>query len=285
MSGNDQHLTGKLYVVGTPIGNIADMSQRARDVLAAVDVVAAEDTRRTRGLLSRIGVDSPVLAYHDHNERELAPKLLERLAGGEDIALVSDAGMPLISDPGWLLVSSARARGIDVLSVPGPCAVSAALSVAGLATDRYAFEGFLPRRDSARRARLEALAADTRTLVFYEAVHRVAEALGSMAEVFGPGRRAALVREITKVHESCYSGTLEELTKQIGADIPLLGEFVVIVAGADTEAHRDLADVRRILGILAPAMSQKDAVRLTAEITGMPRNEIYRMALAAPESL
>jgi 16S rRNA (cytidine1402-2'-O)-methyltransferase len=278
MSNDDQRSAGKLFVVGTPIGNVADLSQRARDVLGSVDVVAAEDTRRTRGLLSRIGVQTPVLACHEHNERELAPTLLERIAAGENIALVSDAGMPLISDPGWFLVSSALARGIGVVSVPGPCAVSAALSVAGLATDRFAFEGFLPRRAGARRTRLEALAADTRTLVFYEAVHRVAETLPAMAAAFGGQRQAALVRELTKMHEACYRGTLTQLSARLGQDIPLLGEFVVIVAGAEAKTHAEPAEVRRTLDILGRAMSQKDAVRLTSEITGVPRNEVYRLA-------
>jgi 16S rRNA (cytidine1402-2'-O)-methyltransferase len=274
----DPHSTGRLFVVGTPIGNLADMSQRARDVLASVDVIAAEDTRRTRGLLSRIGVQTPVLAYHDHNERALAPKLLDRIAAGESIALVSDAGMPLISDPGWFLVSSAQARGIAVVSVPGPCAVSAALSVAGLPTDRFAFEGFLPRRGAARQARLETLATDTRTLVFYEAVHRVAETLAALVQVFGGDRRAVLVRELTKVHEASYQGTLAELHARLESEIPLLGEFVIVVAGAEASAPAETHEIRRTLAILSRALSPKDAVRLTAEITGAPRNEVYRLA-------
>lgn len=222
---------GKLYVVGTPIGNLDDLTPRAREVLAAADVIAAEDTRRTRGLLSRIGVEARLIAYHEHNEEKRTAELLERVAGGESIALVSDAGTPLISDPGWRLVRAAREAGLDVVPVPGPSAAIVALCAAGLPTDRFVFEGFLPRRSGARAERLRELKHERRTLVFYEAVHRLAETLAALAEHFGADRGAALARELTKVHEQIRSGTIADLIAKLGAEIPLLGEFVIVVAG------------------------------------------------------
>lgn len=272
--------TGTLYVVGTPIGNLDDLSARAIAVLKNVDAIAAEDTRRTGGLLSRIGAKAPLIAYHEHNEREKAAQLLTRIAAGESIALVSDAGMPTISDPGWFLVGQARAQGLAVVSVPGPSAVTAALSIAGLPTDRFVFEGFLPRREAARRARLEELATETRTLVFFESVHRLGATIAAMAAAFGATRPAAIVRELTKLHESCYAGTLAELVEQIGNTVPRLGEFVVLVGGAAAVAPRDTAEVRRVYAILARAVPPREAVALTASITGQSRNAIYRLVRA-----
>jgi 16S rRNA (cytidine1402-2'-O)-methyltransferase len=268
--------SGKLYVVGTPLGNFADLSPRARDVLATADVIAAEDTRHTRGLLSRIGVESRLIAYHEHNEAEQVPQLLERLKSGATIALVSDAGTPLISDPGWRLVSAAQSSGAAVIPVPGPCAAIAALSAAGLPTDHFVFEGFLPRRDGARAERLDTLRAEQRTLVFYEAVHRIAATLGAMCVAFGDERRAVIARELTKVHEQIVPGSLAELTQRLGADIPLLGEFVVIVAGA-AAAAADAADAQRVYALLAKELAPDVALRLASAITGMSRNELYRL--------
>jgi 16S rRNA (cytidine1402-2'-O)-methyltransferase len=268
---------GKLYVVGTPIGNLEDLSPRARDVLRLADVVAAEDTRRAQGLLSRIGVKAHLLAYHEHNERERTPELLERLEGGAAIALISDAGTPLISDPGWRLVHAARARGLDVVPVPGPSAVIAALSVVGLPTDRFVFEGFLPRRTGARAERLEALAGERRTMVFFEAVHRVEETLAALESRFGPGRPAALARELTKVHEQVQCGALGELRERLGGDIPLLGEFVIVVAGNDEPTAPDESEARRILSLLSAELEPDRALALTAAITRMPRNALYRL--------
>jgi len=267
---------GKLYVVGMPIGNVDDLSPRARDILAKADVIAAEDTRQTRGLLSRIGVESRLIAYHEHNETERVPALLEQLIGGKSIALVSDAGTPLISDPGWRLVNAAQDAGIAVVPIPGPCAAIAALSAAGLPTDHFVFEGFLPRRESARAARLQSLRGEQRTLVIYEAVHRVAETLAALREAFGDDRRAAIARELTKTHEQIETGTLAELAERLSSSIPLLGEFVIVVAGA-TAASPDEADAQRVYALLAAELAPDQALKLAAAVTGVSRNALYRL--------
>jgi 16S rRNA (cytidine1402-2'-O)-methyltransferase len=267
---------GKLYVVGTPIGNIDDLSPRARDVLAKADVIAAEDTRHTRGLLSRIGVESRLIAYHEHNEAERVPALIEQLARGQSVALVSDAGTPLISDPGWRLVNAAQAERIAVVPVPGPCAAIAALCVAGLPTDRFVFEGFLPRREGARAERLEQLRRESRTTVFYEAVHRIVETFAALREAFGGERRAAIARELTKTHEQLSIGTLAELETRLGSSIPLLGEFVIVVAGA-AETTADEVEARRVYELLAREIAPDKALKLTAAITGVARNALYRL--------
>jgi 16S rRNA (cytidine1402-2'-O)-methyltransferase len=268
--------SGKLYVVGTPIGNLDDLSPRARDVLAKADVIAAEDTRHTRVLLSRIGVESRLIACHEHNEAERVPELLAGLADGLTIALVSDAGTPLVSDPGWRLVNAAQAAGFAVVPVPGACAAVAALSATGLPTDRFAFEGFLPRRAGARALRLEQLRYEERTMVFYEAVHRVTETLAAMRVAFGADRRGAIARELTKVHEQILAGSLAELEARLGSDIPLLGEFVLVVAGAAAAAP-DEAEAERIYRLLAAEIEPGNALKLTAAITGVARNALYRL--------
>ena len=268
---------GTLYVVGTPIGNLADLSSRALDVLHKVDVIAAEDTRRIRGLLSDIGRNVRIIAYHEHNEEERVPQLLEDLAQGATVALVSDAGMPLISDPGLRLVRAAQAQGFSVASVPGPSAVLAALSVSGLPTDRFVFEGFLPRRASARSERLRELRGERRTLVFFEAVHRLRETLAALLEHFGASRRAAVARELTKLHEQVSTGTLGELDQRLGDDIPLKGEFVLVVAGAEGAEAPDEQRARGIFELLSRELAPNKAVSMTAAITGMPRNAVYRL--------
>ena len=278
MNDSQPYPPGALFVVGTPIGNAADLSPRAAEVLSLVDVIAAEDTRRTRGLLTRIGTKTRLFAYHDHNEEQAAAQLLERLGAGERVAIVSDAGMPTISDPGMRLVALARAQGVPVFSVPGPCAATAALSVSGLPSDRYCFEGFLPRRDAQRRTALEALVSEQRTVIFYESVHRLEATLAALAEVFGEMRRAMIARELTKLHESCYSGTLGELHARIGVDLELRGEFVIVVAGAAGSAGGDDAEVARVFAVLARELEPGLAVRLTARLTGRPRNAVYRLA-------
>ncbi len=275
MSADEEFPSGTLFVVGTPIGNVADLSERAARVLSGVDVIAAEDTRRTRALLTRIGANTPLIAYHDHNESAVAPQLIERLRAGERMALVSDAGMPAISDPGMTLVALARANDIAVRSVPGPCAASAALSISGLPSDRFCFEGFLPRRAGQRRARLESLAAETRTLIFYEAVHRIDATLAALAEVFGGERRAVVARELTKLHESCYGDTLAALSEP-GAIEPR-GEFVIVVAGAPEHSESD-RELLRVYAVLAEELEPKQAVALTAKLTGRSRNDVYRLA-------
>lgn len=276
---------GILYVVGTPIGNMADISPRAIEVLSQVDVIAAEDTRHTRGLLMRIGVKTPLLACHDHNEREVAPRLIERLVSGESVALVSDAGMPLISDPGWTLVSLAIDADIEVVSIPGPCAVTAALSIAGLAADRFVFEGFLPRRSSARRSRLQALKMESRTLIFYESVHRVKTTWVDMTEIFAGDRKAVIAREITKLHESCYRGTLNQLAQRLDTEIPLAGEFVILIAGAPIEPETTDVSIVRTFEIANKHLPAKAAVALTAELCSAARNKVYRLTrLGSPEN-
>ena len=268
---------GTLYVVGTPIGNLDDLSPRAREVLATVDVIAAEDTRRTQGLLSRIGVQARVIAYHEHNEEKRVPELLERLTSGATVALVSDAGTPLISDPGWRLVHAARAAGVSVVPIPGPSAVIVALSAAGLATDRFVFEGFLPRRAGARTERLRALRNEQRTLVFFEAVHRLESTFAALVAELGAQRPAAVARELTKVHEEIRSGTLGELAAALGGDIPLLGEFVIVVAGDPAGVEPDAERARRVFELLREKLEPREALRLTAAITGVARNELYKL--------
>jgi 16S rRNA (cytidine1402-2'-O)-methyltransferase len=268
---------GTLYVVATPIGNLDDLSPRARAVLARTDVIAAEDTRHTRGLLSSISAESRLIAYHEHNEEQRVPELLARLAAGESVALVSDAGTPLISDPGWRLVRAAQEAGFTVVPVPGACAAIVALSASGLPTDRFVFEGFLPRRAGPRDERLAELARERRTLVFYEAVHRIAPTLAAVAAAFGGERRAALARELTKVHEQIAVGTLAELHARLDQDVPLRGEFVIVVAGDTSEAGADLDAAQRVYALLAAEVEPGTALKLTAAITGVARNDLYRL--------
>ena len=268
---------GTLYVVATPIGNLDDLSPRARAVLAKTDVIAAEDTRHTRGLLSSISAESRLIAYHEHNEEQRVPELLARLAAGESVSLVSDAGTPLISDPGWRLVRAAQDAGFAVVPVPGACAALVALCAAGLPTDRFVFEGFLPRRDGPRDERLAELKRERRTLLFYEAVHRIAATLAALVAAFGGERRAALARELTKVHEQIVVGTLAELQARLDAEIPLLGEFVIVVGGDTSEAPADLAEAERVYALLAAEVEPGTALKLTAAITGIARNDLYRL--------
>ncbi len=269
---------GTLYVVGTPIGNLDDLSPRARAVLGRVSAIAAEDTRRTAGLLSTMGLKQPLIAFHEHNEDRRGDALLARLGGGESLALVSDAGMPLISDPGWRLVEQALDAGIAVRVVPGPSAVTAALAVSGLPTDRYVFEGFLPRKAQARAARLEVLATEPRTLVMFESVHRMAETFDALVQAFGAVRRACIARELTKVHEQVAHGTLETLRRALGESIPLLGEFVLVIAGdAPAAGEQSELEVKRIFAVLRRELPPGRAASLTAELTGVARNVVYRL--------
>ncbi|MBU6469706.1 MAG: 16S rRNA (cytidine(1402)-2'-O)-methyltransferase [Gammaproteobacteria bacterium] len=276
-----KHGAGVLYVVATPIGNLEDLSPRAQRVMAAVQLIAAEDTRHTRALLAHFGLRTPLLALHDHNEAECTPRVLARLLAGESVALVSDAGTPLISDPGFNLVRAARTTGVTVSPIPGPSALIAALSVSGLPTERFVFEGFLPTRSAARRARLTELAAEARTLVFYEAVHRVQESLADMAQTLGAERAAVIARELTKVHETVSSGTLSELATRLAADAAApKGEAVVLVAGA-VQAQSRGADIeaQRVLRILLAELPVKQAAELAARIGGGRKNRLYATAL------
>ncbi len=273
---------GALYVVATPIGNLADLSARARETLSGVAVIAAEDTRHTGSLLQAFGISTPLISLHEHNEADRAAALLGRLRTGESVALVSDAGTPLVSDPGFELVRAATAAGLRVLTVPGPSAVIAALSVSGLPVDRFAFEGFLPARNAARRTALTALERETRTLVFYEAPHRLREVLADMVLAFGRERRAAVARELTKRFERTYYGTLQELAERAAGDADMTrGELVLVVAGALSENLNALTlESGQVLRTLLEELPAAQAAKLTARLTGVARANLYALAVS-----
>lgn len=265
-----------LFIVATPIGNLQDISPRAIDILKQVDLIACEDTRHTLRLLRHFGIDTPMQSLHDHNEERLVPELVGRLAAGERLALVSDAGTPLISDPGYRLVRAARDAGMRVLAVPGPSALIAALSVAGLPTDRFAFEGFPPSKAAARQRSFRELAREPRTLVFYESGHRILDCLRDMSEQFGDQRRAAVCRELTKQFESFYQGGLGELAQQLAADPNALkGEFVVVVAGHVTDEDTAMASAMQLASALADSVPASQAARIAARIHGVSRRALY----------
>ena len=278
---------GRLYVVATPIGNLGDLSVRAREILQSVSLIAAEDTRHTGVLLKHFGIQTPQVSLHDHNERHRSGGIIERLRQGDSVALVSDAGTPAINDPGFDLVRTAAAAGCEIVAVPGPCAAIAALSIGGLPTDRFCFEGFLPARGAARRKRLQSLAAEVRTLVLYEAPHRAREALEDCAAVFGAERNAAVAREITKLHETTYRGSLGELLERAGSDADFgRGEIVILIAGAPqapaddeggADGHGGALD--RVLKILLAELPLRQAAHLAAQITEARGNEAYKRAL------
>ncbi|HET9047623.1 MAG TPA: 16S rRNA (cytidine(1402)-2'-O)-methyltransferase [Chiayiivirga sp.] len=268
---------GRLHVVATPIGNLGDLSPRALETLRTVAVVAAEDTRHTRQLLAAFGVSAKLVALHEHNEAEQCAQLIARMQAGESVALVSDAGTPLVSDPGFRLVRAARAAGIAVSPVPGACAAIAALSVAGVASDRFVFEGFLPSKPSARRERLSALASETRTVIVYESSHRILDSLSDMAAVMGSQRHAVVARELTKHFETVLDGTLADLVARVAADADQQrGEFVVMIEAApDEDADTALVLGRRIFSALREHLPPSQAARLAAEISGAPRKALY----------
>lgn len=269
-----------LSIVATPIGNLDDMSPRARDVLAAADIIAAEDTRHSRRLTAHLGIGTPLISLHEHNEGARIEQILARLAAGERVALISDAGTPLISDPGYALVAAVRAAGYAVVAIPGPCAAIAALSVAGLPTDRFAFEGFLPSRAGARRARLNALVDERRTLVCYESSHRIAATAADLAEHFG-ARRIVLARELTKRHEQSVALTAAELPAWLAADDNRRrGEFVLMIAGSpERETTPQAISLDALLTELLPLAGTKNAATIAARLTGTARNAAYQRAL------
>jgi 16S rRNA (cytidine1402-2'-O)-methyltransferase len=272
---------GRLAVISTPIGNLGDLSPRAREEFASAELVAAEDTRRTGQLLTTLGLSRPLISLHEHNESERIDELLARLAGGARIALASDAGTPLLSDPGFELVRRVSQAGIPVVAVPGPSAITAALSIAGLPTERFTFEGFLPARLAERRSRLTELAREPRTLVFFEAPHRIAEALEDFVMAFGGARRAAVARELTKVFETVYRGTLEELAQQARSDANFTrGEITMVVEGAPPE-NASAADeaLDATLALLLTELAPSKAAALAAKLTGAKRNDAYARAL------
>ncbi|MGH8090879.1 MAG: 16S rRNA (cytidine(1402)-2'-O)-methyltransferase [Rudaea sp.] len=268
---------GKLWIVATPIGNLADLSTRAREILGTVDLIAAEDTRHSAALLAHFGIATRVLALHEHNEREKSADLVRRLREGAQIALISDAGTPLVSDPGFRLVRAAREAGIAVSPVPGACAAIAALSAAGLPSDRFVFEGFLPAKSSARRAQLQTLAGETRTLIFYESSHRIEECLLDCVNIFGAERQGVLARELTKLYETILDATLADLSARVASDADQRrGEFVLLIAGADGDADAaKLAEGRRVFDILRRELPPSRAAKLAAEISGAPRKALY----------
>jgi 16S rRNA (cytidine1402-2'-O)-methyltransferase len=273
---------GRLAVISTPIGNLGDLSPRARDELAGAELVAAEDTRRTGQLLTTLGLSRPLVSLHEHNERERIDELLGKLRSGARIALVSDAGTPLLSDPGFELVRRVAQEGLPVVAVPGPSAITAALSIAGLPTERFTFEGFLPARLAERRARLAELAQEPRTLVFFEAPHRIAESLEDLAAAFGTERRAAVARELTKVFETVYRGSLQELATLARADANFTrGEITVVIEGAPRRAAEDAprAALDATLRVLLAELSPSKAAALAARLTGARRNDAYTRAL------
>ncbi|MEG5264621.1 16S rRNA (cytidine(1402)-2'-O)-methyltransferase [Pseudomonas sp. JDS28PS106] len=273
---------GSLYVVATPIGNLDDMSVRALKVLREVALIAAEDTRHSARLMQHFGIGTPLAACHEHNERDEGSRFITRLLAGDDIALISDAGTPLISDPGYHLVRQARAAGIQVIPVPGACALIAALSAAGLPSDRFMFEGFLPARSAGRKAKLEAVKEEPRTLIFYEAPHRILECLQDMEQVFGAERPALLARELTKTFETLKGLPLGELRAFVEADSnQQRGECVVLVAGWTAPENEDVvgAEARRILDLLLEEMPVKRAAAVAAQITGVRKNLLYQVAL------
>lgn len=273
--------SGTLYIVATPIGNLGDLSPRAQEVLAEVDLIAAEDTRHTRQLLSHFNITTSLTALHDHNESKAAAGILQRLAEGQVVALVSDAGTPLISDPGYGLVHEAREHQLKVVPVPGPSAVIAALSVSGLPTDRFTFEGFPPRNGAARRALFEGLADDRRTLVFYESTHRLIDCLEDMCASFGQERRVVLARELTKRYETVHSALLADLIEWVKADSQQQrGEFVLMVAGAQPIEEEQLTPEQlKLLKVLLEYLPVKKAAAAAAEITGLKKNRLYQEAL------
>jgi 16S rRNA (cytidine1402-2'-O)-methyltransferase len=281
LSSQQLSSAGRLDVVATPIGNLGDLAPRAREALMAADLIAAEDTRRTGTLLSAIGVSGKLISLHEHNENSRIESLVQELQAGKVVALVSDAGTPLLSDPGYQLVRAAAAAGVPIRAIPGASALTAALSIAGLPTDRFVFEGFLPARAGERQSALARLAAETRTLVFFEAPHRIAATLAELATLFGAQRRAVVARELTKLHESVYRGTLEELAAAALADPNMArGEITLIIAGV-ADAPADGADrslLVRALKLLLPEMAPARAAALAAQIAGVKRSEAYALA-------
>ncbi len=277
---------GVLYIVATPIGNLEDISLRAIGVLQSVDFIAAEDTRHSQKLLAHLGIKNTLISLHDYNERSQSGELLEKITQGASLALISDAGTPLISDPGYVLVQMAHVQGIRVVPIPGACALIAALSASGLPTDRFVFEGFLPEKPNARRKALEHLKLETRTLIFYEAPHRILESLRALVEILGGEREATLARELTKTFETIRFGTLAELLGWVENDVnQTRGEIVLLVKGAKAPDKTELtAESLHILKILMTELSLKDAVGLTAKMTGIQKQLLYKSGLDLSKS-
>ena len=267
-----------LYVVATPIGNLEDMSYRAVRILSEVDLIAAEDTRHSRVLLSHYDITTPMQALHEHNETRVATRILEQIGHGKAIALISDAGTPLISDPGFHLVCAGREAGIPVFAVPGPSAVTTALSIAGLPPDRFAFEGFLPSKSAARRKRLKELNRESRTLVFFESSHRIEATIDDMAEVFGQQRLVAVCRELTKKFETVLRAPLAEVARTLAEDEnQTRGEFVVLVRGHEDDKDKALANAHKLALELLEYLPASQAARVAAKLNDVPRRKVYQL--------
>ncbi len=272
---------GVLYIIATPIGNLSDISQRAIDVLANVDLIAAEDTRHSRHLLSHFQIATPLVAYHDHNEQSQTPQLVEKLQSGLSIALISDAGTPLLSDPGYRLVKAAHDQRIRVSPIPGACAAIAALSASGLATDQFCFAGFPPARTAARRQFYEVFKQQPQSVIFYESSHRILDSLRDLCAVVGEQREVLLARELTKTFETLRRSPLGELVDWVAGDEnQRKGEFVLIQAAADAQPDEHRVQVETVLDVLMSELPLKQASALTARITGAKKNQVYKMALA-----
>lgn len=275
--------TGQIVLAATPIGNLADASQRLKDLLATADIVAAEDTRRAHHLAQGLGVriTGKVISHHEHNERESTPELLAAARGGAVVAVVTDAGMPLVSDPGYRLVSTAAAEGVDVTCAPGPSAVTTALALSGLPTDRFAFEGFLPRKEGERARLLTELARDARTLVFFESPHRLAASLASLRDAFGADRPACVARELSKLHEEVARGSLDHLVQWANSK-EIRGEIVIVTGGTEAEPDTDTAgQVADVEVLVASGTRLKEAVNTVAAARGVPKRDLYEAVLAA----
>jgi len=267
-----------LYVVATPIGNLEDISYRAVRILSEVDLIAAEDTRHSRVLLSHYNITTAMQAVHEHNEEQVVSQILERIAAGQAIALISDAGTPLISDPGYRLVRAAREAGLPVFSVPGPSAITAALSIAGIPPDRFAFEGFLPSKAAARKKRLQALCHESRTLVFFESSHRIKAAIADMTEAFGPQRLVAVCRELTKKFETVIRVSLADMNRELASDAnQSRGEFVVVVDGYEGSEDVALSNALEMAKALMEYLPASQAARVAAQLNDVPRRDVYQL--------
>ena len=277
----DKQTSGTLYVVATPIGNLEDITYRAVKVLGEVDLVAAEDTRHSRKLLDRFGIRKPLLSYHDHNERQRYGEILERLRSGENVALISDAGTPCIADPGYRLIASCRTAGVSVVPIPGASAMVAALSASGVATDRFTFEGYLPSRAKARTDLFKHLTGEQRTLVFYETPHRLIAALNDLMQVFGKDRSLVVARELTKMHEEFFHGTVDDAIAYFSRQ-PVKGEIVLILPPGSEGPQMNARDALRNL-LEESSLSRRDAVKVIAREYGLPVSDVYRQSLSLTE--
>lgn len=277
--------TGVLYVVATPIGNMEDISRRAERILNEVDLILAEDTRHSGHLLKQLVISTPTQSLHDHNELDRVPMIIRELQNGKNLALISDAGTPLISDPGYHLIDALQQQGLRVCPIPGASAVITALSAAGLASDRFSFEGFLPAKRVNRKDTYSELLNETRTLIFYESPHRIMESLADAIDIFGGDRLAAIARELTKLHEDIKRGTLQDLYTWLQENTEKQrGEFVLMISGNGEPVREEELEVRRILSVLLKELPTKKAAEMAADITGQKKNQLYQMALEIKDS-